>query len=76
MRYQSPKHKAFLEKIYKDSEKALLSELQANPYNQTNKIFLAKALYGYVEKTEPKQIEVHHDIKNYGSLPMFGESET
>ena len=60
----------FMQKILKDCDTALIGELQYNPYNQTNKIFLAKVA-GHVEKTETKQIEVHHDIRNYDTLPML-----
>lgn len=70
----NPKYGALLEKIFNDSKNALISELSTNPYNQTNKIFLAKSIYGLVEKNEPKQIEVHHDIRNYDNLPMFNDS--
>lgn len=66
----SPKYMEFLKKINIESENALVSELAYNPYNQTNKIFLAK-VHGIVEKTEPKTIEVNHNIRNYDSLPMF-----
>ena len=71
----SPEYRTFLEKIYKDSRDSLINDLNNNPYNQTNKIFLAKSVYGIVEKTEPKQIEVHHDIRQYDNLPMFGTSD-
>ena len=64
------KYIEFLQKILKDCDTALIGELQYNPYNQTNKIFLAKVA-GHVEKTETKQIEVHHDIRNYDTLPMI-----
>lgn len=70
----SPKYREFLKKIEIDSNTALIGELSYNPYNQTNKIFLAK-VHGIVEKTEPKQIEVHHDIRNYNNLPMFNEGQ-
>ena len=71
----SPRHAELCKKIYVERDTALINELSYNPYNQTNKIFLAK-VHGIVEKTEPKQIEVHHDIRNYNALPMFrGENE-
>jgi len=74
----SPKYGDFVEKINKDCDTALINELSFNPYNQTNKIFLAK-VHGIVEKTEPKQIEVTHKIRNYDELPMnnidFGKIE-
>ena len=70
----SPKYADFLQKISKDCDTALINELEYNPYNQTNKIFLAK-VRGYIEKTEPKQIEVHHDIRDFNSLPMFKEEK-
>ena len=66
----SPKYKDFLQKINIERDSALLNELQYNPYNQTNKIFIAKS-HGIVEKTETKTIEVNHNIRNYDSLPMF-----
>jgi hypothetical protein len=34
-----------------------------------------KAVYGVVEKTEPKTIEVNHNIRTYNNLPMFGDGE-
>lgn len=70
----NPKYSDFLKKIEIDSNTALIGELSYNPYNQTNKIFLAK-VHGIIEKTEPKQIEVHHDIRNYNNLPMFNEGQ-
>jgi hypothetical protein len=70
----SPKYTDFVKKINKECDTALINELEYNPYNQTNKIFLAK-VRGFVEKTEPKQIEVHHDIRNYDSLPMLGDGK-
>lgn len=70
----SPKYREFLKKIEIDTNTALIGELSYNPYNQTNKIFLAK-VHGIIEKTEPKQIEVHHDIRNYNNLPMFNEGQ-
>ena len=70
----SPKYKDFLQKINIERDSALLNELQYNPYNQTNKIFVAKS-HGIVEKTEPKTIEVNHNIRNYDSLPMYKSIE-
>lgn len=75
MAVSSPKHKDFLQKINIERDSALLNELQYNPYNQTNKIFIAKS-HGIVEKTEPKTIEVNHNIRNYDSLPMYKSIET
>lgn len=69
----SPKYRAFRQKINNERDNALVNEISYNPYNSTNKIFLAKC-HGIIEKTEPKQIEVHHDIRNYGNLPMFAEN--
>lgn len=66
----SPEYKAFCKKINIERDSALLNELQYNPYNQTNKIFVAKS-HGIIEKTEPKTIEVNHNIRNYDSLPMY-----
>lgn len=66
----SPLYKDFIQKINIERDSALLNELQYNPYNQTNKIFIAKS-HGIVEKTDTKTIEVNHNIRNYDSLPMF-----
>ena len=66
----SPKYVDFLQKISSECETALLNELHYNPYNQTNKIFLAKVA-GIVEKTEPKQIEVNHNIRNYDNINRY-----
>ncbi len=66
----SPKYVEFLKKINTDYNDGLIMELAYNPYNQTNKIFLAK-VQGFIEKTEPKTIEVNHNIRNYDSLPMY-----
>lgn len=70
----STEYKEFVKKINIERDSALLNELQYNPYNQTNKIFIAKS-HGIVEKTEPKTIEVNHNIRNYDSLPLFGEQK-
>lgn len=70
----SPKYADFRKKILLDRDNALVNEIAMNPYNQTNKIFLAK-VHGIIEKTEPKQIEVHHDIRNYDNLPMFSDGK-
>lgn len=64
------KYSDFLQKITYERDQALLNELNYSPFNSTNKIFIAKVL-GFVEKTEPKQIEIHHDIRNYDTLPMM-----
>lgn len=69
----SPKYRAFSNKIYNDCKDDLQTELYYSPINSVNKIYLNKAVYGVIEKTEPKQIEVHHDIRNYDNLPMFGD---
>ena len=58
-----------------DYQNGLTSDLAYNPYSQPNKIFLAK-VQGIIEKTEPKQIEVNHNIRNYDSLPMYQERLT
>jgi hypothetical protein len=71
----SPKYAAFLQKIYNDCAGDLESELSYSPYNSVNKIYLNKAIYGVVEKTEPKTIEVNHNIRTYNNLPMFGDNE-
>lgn len=75
MAVSSPKHKDFLQKINIERDSALLNELQYNPYNQTNKIFIAKS-HGIIEKTETKTIEVNHNIRNYDSLPMYQDRLT
>ena len=64
------KYDEFLKKIYIDRDNALLNELQFNGYTQQNKMFIAKT-HGIIEKTEPRQIEIHHEIRNYNNLPMF-----
>lgn len=60
----------FLKRIKEDTCNALESELAYNPYNSTNKIFVAK-VNGIIEKTEHRVIEVNHNIRNYENLPMF-----
>ena len=67
----SPKYADFVKKIATDTKSAMIGELSYNPYNQTNKIFLAKAQHGMIENTSPKVIEVNHNIRNYENLPMF-----
>ena len=67
----SPKYADFVKIINIDTKSAMIGELSYNPYNQTNKIFLAKAQHGMVENTSPKVIEVNHNIRNYENLPMF-----
>lgn len=64
------KYISFVQKINKDCDSAIINELQYNPYNQTNKIFIAKS-HGIVEKTEPKQIEVNHNIRNYDNISNY-----
>ena len=71
----NPKYRDFLQKIYMERDDALVNELNYNPYTQGNKIFIAK-VHGIVEQQEPKQIEVHHDIRNYNNLPMFGSEKS
>lgn len=66
----SPAYADFLQKIQIECDSALINELHYNPYNQTNKIFLAKVA-GIVEKTEPKQIEVNHNIRNYDNINRY-----
>lgn len=73
MEMLSPAYVDFKKKINIERDNALVNEISYNPYNSTNKIFLAKC-HGIIEKTEPKQIEIHHDIRNYNNLPMFGEN--
>lgn len=70
----NPAYIEFTQKINNARDNALLNELQYNPYTQTNKMFVAK-VHGIIEKTEPKQIEVHHDIRDFSSLPMFKEEK-
>ena len=71
----SPKYKDFYQKIYDDCKDDLQNEILFSPYNSVNKIYLNKAVYGVVEREEPRKIEVMHSIRNYDSLPMFGRSE-
>lgn len=70
----NPKYIELLKKIKIDSENALISEIATNPYNQTNKIFLAK-VHGIIEKTEPKTIEVNHHIEDFGSISAYRLNE-
>ena len=71
----SPAYTDFLQKIYNDCKNALQNEIYISPYNSVNKIYMNKAVYGVVEKTEPKTIEVNHNIRTYNNLPMFGDNE-
>ena len=71
----NPLYASFIEKINSEADGALINEIATCPYNSTNKIFLAK-VHGIVEKTEPKQIEVFHSIRNYDTLPMFSNEKT
>lgn len=66
----SPKYIEFLKKISNDADSALISELSTSPYNSTNKIFLAK-VHGIIEKTEPKQIEITHNIGSYNNISRY-----
>ncbi len=66
----SPKYADFCKKINKDVDGALINELQYNPYNQTNKMFIAK-VHGIIEKTEPKQIEVTHNIQSFSNIAQY-----
>ena len=70
----NPKYNDFLQKIYCERDNALVSEIATNPYNQTNKIFLAK-VHGIIEKTEPKQIEVTHNVRNLDNLSRYRMDE-
>lgn len=60
----------FLKKISMESDGALINELAMSPYNSTNKIFLAK-VHGIVEKTEPKQIEITHNIQSFNNISKY-----
>lgn len=66
----NPKYTDFLQKISIEANNALISELHNNPYNQTNKIFLAK-VNGFVEQTAPKTVEVNHHIKQYDDIAGY-----
>ena len=66
----NPKYRELMQKIINERNNALLTELAFNPYNQTNKIFLAK-VNGFVEKTEPKQIEVVHTIPQFENIERY-----
>ena len=70
----NPKYADFRKKILIERDNALVNEISYNPYNSTNKIFLAK-VHGIIEKTEPKQIEVVHTVRDYHTLPMFENTE-
>ena len=70
----SPRHAAFLKKIYNDRDLAMENELAYNPYNQTNKIYLHK-LHGFVEEGKTQHIEVSHSIREFDNLPMFSSNE-
>ena len=65
------KYADLLQKIRDDNITGLKNELAFDPFTQTNKIFLAKVA-GIVEQTEPKQIEVNHNIRNINDIPTFG----
>ena len=67
----NPKYREFREKIFYERDCALVDELQHNPFNQTNKIFIAKC-HGIIEKTEQKTIEVVHTAKRLDDIPIFG----
>ena len=64
------KYSEFLKKITNDCDSALINEIQYNPFNQTNKIFIAK-VHGIIEKTEPKTIEVNHNISNFRNISKY-----
>jgi hypothetical protein len=66
----NPKYVDFVKKINIERDSALLNELQYNPYNQTNKMFIAK-VHGIVEQTAPKQIEVTHNIQNFDNISAY-----
>lgn len=68
----NPKYIDFRKKIINERDDALKNEILYSPYNSTNKIFMAK-VNGIVEKTEPKQIEITHSIRQYDNLPMFSQ---
>ena len=70
----SARYGEFLKKINIERDSALLNELQYNPYNQTNKMFIAK-VHGIIEKTEPKTIEVNHHIENFESISAYRLTE-
>lgn len=67
----SPEYNDFLQKIYNDCKDDLQTEIYYSPLNSVNKIYLNKAVYGVVEKTEQKTIEVNHNIRNYNNLPIL-----
>lgn len=64
------KYLEFRKKIIDDTNNGLLNDLHSCPYNQTNKIFLAKTR-GIIEQTAPKQIEVSHRIENYDNISKY-----
>lgn len=67
----SPKYNDFLQKIYNDCKDDLQAEIYYSPLNSVNKIYLNKSVYGVIEKTEQKTIEVNHNIRNYNNLPVL-----
>ncbi len=67
----SPKYNDFLQKIYNDCKDDLQAEIYYSPLNSVNKIYLNKSVYGVIEKTEQKTIEVNHNIRNYNNLPIL-----
>ena len=66
----SPKYVAFRQKITADVNNGLINDLHSNPYNQTNKIFLAKTR-GIIEQTAPKTVEVVHQIQKYNDISAY-----
>lgn len=66
----NPEYAAFRQKIKQDRDNALINELQYNPYTQGNKIFIAKT-HGIIEKQQPKQIEVTHNLRNYDNINRY-----
>ena len=66
----NPKYIEFTQKITADVNNGLINDLHSNPYNQTNKIFLAKTR-GIIEQTAPKQVEVVHQIQKYDDISSY-----
>ena len=66
----NPKYIEFKQKITADVNNGLINDLHNNPFNQTNKIFLAKTR-GIIEQTAPKTIEVKHQITNYDDISSY-----
>lgn len=68
----NPKYNMLVQKIYYTSKNALITELSNNPVTQANKYYLGKSIYGLIEKSEAKQIEIVHKVDTIDDIPIFG----